>query len=384
MITINKRTVKAAVLLISILTALALGGCVKKYSRSDIRSYAQKLTGRSNLTVSENYEEVQEDEEGYLDHLWTVYDEDSGITFHVLDDYYWALEDVHNRLLNDYNSAVFLALLNEGKIPQENSLSLKKTESSGLVNAELTCSFTDLDSLKGCYEDLISVRNALDRAGYEDVSIPYTVKYSNPLRRAIDYEVDEGDTSGELGRLDEHVFETMRTNYLRCALDYRFEEALNEFSSEEIHDLVHSRSSVRIYRTAGQASGGGGTQESDWKPSEDDYYEGVIGSPKFVGISFGTLYALLKTEGYLPQGNAWHFSVVAADGTLLEFSYDFNDLSGFNDAQGKLQKGYYYISDGKKVRMSTYYDNHFEASEIEKLTGLHVAEDRPRLSQQTE
>lgn len=169
MITINKRTVKAAVLLISILTALALGGCVKKYSRSDIRSYAQKLTGRSNLTVSENYEEVQEDEEGYLDHLWTVYDEDSGITFHVLDDYYWALEDVHNRLLNDYNSAVFLALLNEGKIPQENSLSLKKTESSGLVNAELTCSFTDLDGLKGCYEDLISVRNALDRAGYEDV-----------------------------------------------------------------------------------------------------------------------------------------------------------------------------------------------------------------------
>ena len=49
MITINKRTVKAAVLLISILTALALGGCVKKYSRSDIRSYAQKLTGRSNF-----------------------------------------------------------------------------------------------------------------------------------------------------------------------------------------------------------------------------------------------------------------------------------------------------------------------------------------------
>jgi hypothetical protein len=39
--------------------------------------------------------------------------------------------------------------------------------------------------------------------------------------------------------------------------------------------------------------------------------------------------------------------------------------------------------DDKKVRMSTYYDNHFEASEIESLTGMTVAEDRPRLSGQS-
>lgn len=393
MITINKRTGKAAVLLISILTVFVLGGCVKKYSRSDIKQYAQKLTGRSNLTVSENYQEIQEDEEGYLDHLWTVYDEDSHITFHVLDDYYWALEEVHNRLLNDYSSAVFLALLNEGKIPQQNSLSLKKTDSSGLLNAELSCSFTDLDSLKGCYDDLVSVRNALVREGYEDVSIPFTVKYSHPIRGAVNYEVDEGDTSGEIGSLDEGVFEIMRTNYLRCALDYRFDGALKEFSKEQIYDLVHSGTSVRIYRTAGQSAGSGesrddsagstGAQQEAWTPSEDDYYEGVIGSPKFVGISFGTLYALLKTEGYSPEGNAWHYSVMVPSGERLEFSYDFNDLSGFNDAQGKLQKGYYYLVDGKKVRMSTFYDNHFESSEIEKLTGLHVAEDRPRLSVQS-
>ena len=110
----------------------------------------------------------------------------------------------------------------------------------------------------------------------------------------------------------------------------------------------------------------------------------MIGSPRFVGISFGTLYALLKTEGFNPRGNAWHYAVKASDGALLEFSYDFNDLSGFNDRQGKLQRGYYYISDGKKVRMSTYYDNHFDASEIEKLTGLSVAEDRPPLTGQSQ
>ena len=97
--------------LILLLAALLSCGCVKKYSRSEIASYAGKLTGRKNLTVSEGYQEIQEDEEGYLDHLWTVTDEDTGMVFHVLDDYYWSLEEVENQLLNDYDCAAFLFLL---------------------------------------------------------------------------------------------------------------------------------------------------------------------------------------------------------------------------------------------------------------------------------
>lgn len=381
---IRKRTAKAFIFIVLIVSVLSLGGCVKKYTRNDIKSYAKKITGRTNLTVSENYQEIQEDEEGYLDHLWTVVDEDSKVTFHVLDDFYWALEEVENSLLNDYNSSVFLSLLESGQIPQENSLSLKKTEKSGLLNVELSGIFTDMDGLKRCYVDLKSVKEAVAEAGYPDVSISYTIKYMNPIRGVIDYEVDEGDTSGELGSLDETSFSAMRMNYLRCALDYRFEDALREFSEKEIHALVHDRYSVRIYRTSREAALEGGGQKQAPPPSQEDYIEGVIGSPRFAGISFGTLYELLKIEGFNPKGNAWHYAVRATDGSLLEFSYDFNDLSGFNDNKGKLQKGYYYISDGKKIRMSTYYDNHFEASEIGKLTGLYVAEDRPHLSGMSE
>lgn len=369
-----------AVLILIVLTSF-LGGCVKKYSRGDIKSYAKKISGRDNLTVSEKYQEIQEDEEGYLDHLWTLVDEDSGVTFHVLDDYYWALEAVENKIVDDYNSSVFLFLLGEEKIPRVNSLALKKTENSGIVQAELIGSFRNLDGLGKCYQDLQTVRSALAEAGYPDLSIPYTVRYENPIRGVIDYEVDEGDTSGELRDLDESVLSLMRKKYLTCALDYRFDNALKEFSEKEIHDLVHAETSVRIYRTSGKSRGG--AQQSPQVPAKEDYFEDVIGSPKFAGISFGTLYELLKQEGYGPEGNAWRFSVKAPDGSRLEFSYDFSDLSGFNDAQGKLQKGYYYMVDDKKVRMSTYYDNHFEASEIESLTGMTVAEDRPRLSGQS-
>ena len=74
----------------------------------------------------------------------------------------------------------------------------------------------------------------------------------------------------------------------------------------------------------------------------------------------------------------------APDGARIEISYDFDDLSGFNDKRGKLQKGYYYLRDDRKVRMSAYYANHFEASEIEALTGLKVGEDRPYLTEEKE
>lgn len=381
----KKSMIAAGVLMILIASALLLSGCVKKYTRSDIKAYARKITGHRELTVSETYKEILEDEEGYLDHLWTVTDEESGITFHVLDDYYWALEAVENKLLDDYESAVFLSLLKDGKIPKGTRLSLKTEDFSGLADAELVCSFQDMEGLEQCYHDLLTVRTALEQAGFPGLKVVYCVQYSNPIRGAVDYEIDEGDTTGEVGSVGEEDLAQMRRNYLACALDYRFEDALKEFSQEEIDALVHAQNTVRIYRPSENRPGTEDGEEtlSD-APSEEACFQGVIGSPKYAGISFGTLYELLRIEGRDPKGNAWHFSVTGADGSRLEFSYDFNDLSGYNDAKGKLQKGYYYMLDDKKVRMSEYYDNHFAASEIAKLTGLRVAEFRPRLSEDRE
>ena len=381
----KKSMIAAGVLMILIASALLLSGCVKKYTRSDIKAYARKITGHRELTVSETYKEILEDEEGYLDHLWTDTDEESGITFHVLDDYYWALEAVENKLLDDYDSAVFLSLLKDGKIPKGTRLSLKTEDFSGLADAELVCSFQDMEGLEQCYHDLLTVRTALEQAGFPGLKVVYCVQYSNPIRGAVDYEIDEGDTTGEVGSVGEEDLAQMRRNYLACALDYRFEDALKEFSQEEIDALVHAQNTVRIYRPSENRPGTEDGEEtlSD-APSEEACFQGVIGSPKYAGISFGTLYELLRIEGRDPKGNAWHFSVTGADGSRLEFSYDFNDLSGYNDAKGKLQKGYYYMLDDKKVRMSEYYDNHFAASEIAKLTGLRVAEFRPRLSEDRE
>ena len=78
---------RLAVVLILLAAALLCQGCVKKYTAGEIKSYASKEAGHNDLTVPNEYREILEDEEGYLDHLWTVTDNTDGIVFHVLDDY---------------------------------------------------------------------------------------------------------------------------------------------------------------------------------------------------------------------------------------------------------------------------------------------------------
>ena len=332
------------ILAIAALLTVMLGGCVKKYYQEDIKSYARKLTGREHLSVSEGYVEIQEDEEGYLDHLWTITDEDSGVVFHILDDYYWALEAVENQLLDDYDSSVFLWMLDQEMFPATEGLYLKKTSQSGLVT------------------------------------------YEHPLSSAVEYEVQEGITTGEIGSLDESAYELMRKNYLACVMDYRFDDALKEFTQEEIDALVHAPDTVRIYKTEdgngssltdAEETGDAAADRKQADASKRIYYEGVIGNPQYAGISFGTLYEILRMEGYQVTGNAWHYFFTSPEGNRIEISYDFNDLSGYNDKDGKLRKGYYYMRDDRKVRMKNYYDNHFDTSEIEALTGLKIYEDRP-------
>ena len=171
-----------------------------------------------------------------------------------------------------------------------------------------------------------------EEAGFEGLDVPCTVKYQNPLRGAVDYDIDEGDTTEPMGSLDEEAFARMKKNYLACALDFRFEDVLAEFSQEEIDDVIHAPDTVRIYKNtasgeaaassegaseepdpsaAGSAQAAGSIAESASSVSDASqeaaeasqetadriYYEGVIGSPQYAGISFGTLYELLRQEG---------------------------------------------------------------------------------------
>ena len=114
----------------------------------------------------------------------------------------------------------------------------------------------------------------MDEEGYGDLKVNYTVQYEHPLSSAVEYEVQEGITTGEIGSLDESAYELMRKNYLACVMDYRFDDALKEFTQEEIDALVHAPDTVRIYKT----EDGNGSSLTDAEETGDAAAERQPGS----------------------------------------------------------------------------------------------------------
>ena len=148
--------------------------------------------------------------------------------------------------------------------------------------------------------------------------------------------------------------------YLLCALDYRFDDAIADFTDQEIKEIVSDSNNVERLGIV--------------KDGKTVMYEDLIANGVGYGVSFGSLYEVLKREGLDVSGTDQHYSFTGKDGHVYEISYDFNDLEteDYKDNDGKMIKGYYYIKDGEKTAMYAYKYNHFTANEIKEITGLEV------------
>jgi hypothetical protein len=81
------------------------------------------------------------------------------------------------------------------------------------------------------------------------------------------------------------------------------------------------------------------------------------------GISFSTIYEVLRRTGYPVYGTKDDFTFTGIDGSVYEMSESFID----ND-------WYYYIKDGEHVPMEAYFYDHFYSGELKEFTGIEVAE----------
>lgn len=313
-------------------------GCVKDYSKEDVANYVKKKYSIKSLKiVSEGI--PQEGEDGYTDTLWTIYEEENDVTFHVLDNVTWGMETVTNYLLDDYEDQIFL------KYAEENALlEYQVSQENGLSYASISASFKNRQECKDLVDALKEVYEDLKGKGFEDLNIRYRLKYENTLRYVISrYEVDDGDATGSLNHLDKKEYEEFEKNYLLCALDYRFEDALKEFSEEEIKDFIAREEDV--YHIC----------------NGDVYYEDLVASRYAYGISFGTLYVILKKEGFDVSGDVNHYQFIGEDGSTYEIGYDFVE-----------EEWYYYKKDGEIIKMDADFYNHFSCKKINEMTGLHL------------
>lgn len=338
------------------LTGVITTGCVTEYDRDDIAEYVRGL-GVDGV-VSDSYA-VVEDKKGYDDRYWTV-TLDNGLTFHVIDDYGWGMESVSNYLRDDYSESA-LAFIADS-LPEFEYLRFV-IESGDEYSAHVVASYTTPDELKACRNELAALRVAFTDLGFDGLSVRYTLEYMHPLRNVTDYVIDDADIFGSTD--SEKSWDEMLAEYITTILDYRYDTSL--VTEEQIDAaLADYEMRVGIYR-------GNAVDRELYEPEKIEYYDDIIANKYYYGISFGSLYEILRREGFDVSGDAWHYSFTGADGSVYEISYDFID-SLYTDYDYTPRDGYYYLRDGEVQTMGAYFYNHFTVREIEELTGLKLVD----------
>lgn len=344
-------------LLLAIICNLCLTGCVTEYDRDDVAAYAEEQLKLKHCKVSSNYQEV-ENQEGYTDHVCTVTDKDNQVEFHIIDYFTWAGETLCNYLRDDYSEAVVYQKKDELDFE---SLQADFYMENGRYEGQIIGSFKSEEELTKCCEELLDVKNQLEKLGFENLAVSYDIIYEHPYRTIGEYEDTSGDTIGVLS--NEINYQKFLFHYILTSYDYRY-EVIDTFASEDIEKALSELDRfVGIYE-------GDKEEREDYETEKIRYYDDLVADQYGYGISFSTLYEILKREGFEPEGEPWHYLFVGAEDVFYEISYDFNDYPF--ESYGEEKYGYYYKKDGEKMPMGYYFYTHFRPYQIEEMTGLKV------------
>ncbi len=174
--------------------------------------------------------------------------------------------------------------------------------------------------------------------------------------KEVEYEVDDGDEGGYVTSFDDEDRRDAEEQYLSTCIDYRFEEHLLDFTEKEIKDFVKQ-----------QEDQIGIAHEND---GNYVYYDDLLANKYSYGISFGTLFEILKREGFAVEGNSWRYSYTDEQGNKYDFSYDFVKK---NPEDPEYKTWYYYLKNGETVWMDYRFYNHLRGKELEEITGLQIS-----------
>lgn len=328
---------------------LLLCGCTTDYGRKDIKEFVKTEYGLKKISVKRKAEEVKHGEE-HSDYLWTVEDRESGVTFHVLDDYEVGKMGLYNSLWSDYEDA---RLVEAFKEYHPEHISLESSTEDSMYSAKIIGTYSSRKELQELFEETNAfVTDYLDNE--VKVSVYFTME--NPYRNNVDgYEVNDADYHKTAKEFGVDLYEDADNRLLLVSVDYGFDDYLADFTEEKIREVV-KENKFRL-----------GVADSAEGPYE--YYDDLCGSQYYYGVSFSTLYQILEREGYPVEGDKNHYSFVGVDGSTYEISYDF---VGYEYDEGKV--GYYYLKDGVETPMDFCFYNHFEAPFIRDTTGIYVRE----------
>lgn len=335
--------------LISLFCITFLCGCRTDYDKKDIKEYVKTEYGLKSVLIEDEPEAVK-DEDDRIDYIWTVTDKKQNVKFRVVDDFQADSLFPDNQLVGDYEDVRLAQAFGQY---DSKKLSLETETKYSRCYAIIKAHYSSRNELKELFEE---TNTFLKEYLNNEVKVSIHFMMDTPYREAVEgYEMDSGDYRGTAIEFTKEMYEEAEENYLLTAIDYRLDACLEEFTEEEIKEVV-ANNKYRI-----------GIADLEEGPYE--YYDDLAGSRFSYGVSFSALYEIMVRQGYPVEGDKNHYSFVGVDGSTYEISYDF---IGYEYKDDKV--GYYYLKDGVETPMNAYFYNHFETPFIRDTTGINLRE----------
>ncbi|MDO5295677.1 MAG: hypothetical protein Q4F00_03395, partial [bacterium] len=312
-----------------------LTGCGQTHTRNDIIDYVKVVWGLTAFKVClQPKESVGKD--GYTDYEWTVTEKD-GSQFVVVDDYYYGQEWVTHKLRDNRN---YLRTKQYLQSADCTGFQTEDTQNGSMGGIALICTFTNRQEL------LQGIRrmNILAAGCPAGLTMFFDMHYAHEYRSIGAYSSKSGNTHYVLKSGERAEAAPSEANMLGVIIDMRYDRAMREFSETEILALVKgNRNSFGVQQPDGSYK----------------VYDDLLLDGNGYGMSFPTLYEVLKRSGYAVSGTKERYAFKGIDGHTYEFSNDFQE-----------NNSYYYIRDGQHVPMEHYFHNHWGFYKIKQMTGL--------------
>lgn len=343
------------ILLVSFLMVLVTACRTHHYSRSEMNTYLKDLFDDKEFVVSKKYIE-REGSDHNIDRVWEVYLKDNpDLIFKACSNKYYSTEWADYNQNTDFSyvyGLYYYKLFSEKKQTHIKWKESKLNETNDyLMNGRIYIAFTNRQELQQAVKEIKEFYEFLNSQGYP-IKLGFIVEYSYPELDIRDYSMEDNEyyaTEISVSTIDE-----VTKMYAQFLLDYRLDN-MNEFTKDEL--IYYNSLSDKQQFTLIAADG------------KTIKYNDILLSKFGYGMSFGSIYEVLIRNGFKVNGNTKHFDFIGIDGNKYEFSYKFHDYP-YNESDGTVHEGYYYMKNGKKIPMNAYFYNHVSSSFLKEISGM--------------
>lgn len=336
-------------MILVILFIILLTGCTTKYEQKDVYRYVKKKYKLKNVKVSKERVDIT-GKDDYVDHIWEITADD--ITFHVKDDYGWESALFTNRLKDDFRYALLKKFFNSNILPH---FILDEKNEERLYLNELIGKFASKEELQQLYVELEKFKTYIAEKGYDvSPSFSYHLIPQSPIHsdKTLAFFIYDADTTGNSTNITDDVVKEAMTRYILAYTDYHFSDIYDKFTEDEIKEAV-SNSYYRL------------TIVRD----NDTYLYDDLCASGLDEVSFGTMYEILKREGFDVKGTNEHYTFIDVNQNTYEIAYPSDNIISLGPVLNEKTHSYL-LKNGKLIEHEYRYG--FGINEIEKIFGLKL------------